>query len=70
MLSNNDKEAIEKMLNIEKLTGKEVRNILIKAGTPTIIIAALSASGFGAFMALTTIIHAVFTTILGIQFLL
>lgn len=65
-LTDKEKEELKKLLNIETLEGKEIRKILMKAGTPTLIISALSASGFGAFMGLTTIIHAVFTTILGI----
>lgn len=65
-LSDKDKEELKKVFNVEKLTGKEIRSILMKAGAPTAIIATLSASGFGAFMALTTIIHAIFTTILGV----
>lgn len=65
-LSDKDKEELKKVLNVDKLTGKEIRSILMKAGAPTAIIATLGASGFGAFMALTTIIHAIFTTILGV----
>lgn len=65
-LSDKDKEELKRVLNIEELTGKEIRNVFMKAGTPTLIIGALSASGFGAFIALTTVMHAVFTTILGI----
>nr|WP_307990907.1 hypothetical protein [uncultured Niameybacter sp.] len=65
-LSDADKEELKKVLNINELTGKEIRNVLMKTGTPALIIGALSASGFGAFMALTTVMHAIFTTILGI----
>lgn len=65
-LSEEEKEELKKVLNVQQLTGKEVRNVLMRAGTPAVILGSLSASGFGAFMALTTIIHAVFTTVLGI----
>lgn len=65
-ISENDKEKLKEILKIESLTGEEIRKVLMKTGTPALIIGAMSASGFGAFMALTTIIHAVFTTILGI----
>lgn len=65
-LNEKDKEQLKKILNVEELTGKEIRNVLLKAGAPSLIMAALSASGFGAFMALTTVIHALFTTILGV----
>ena len=65
-LSENDKAELKKVLNLNKLTGNEIRNVLMKAGTPALIMGALSASGFGAFVALTTVMHAIFTTILGI----
>lgn len=65
-ISESDQEKLKEVLKLESLTGDEIRNILMKAGTPALIIGAMSASGFGAFVALTTIIHAVFTTILGI----
>ncbi|OFI07047.1 hypothetical protein CLOACE_04520 [Clostridium acetireducens DSM 10703] len=60
------KEQIRQALEVESLTGKTIRSALLKAGAPTAILAAISVSGFGAFVALTTIIHAIFTTILGI----
>lgn len=65
-LSQVEQEELRKVLNINELTGKEIRNVLMKTGTPALIMGTLSASGFGAFMALTTVVHAVFTTILGI----
>lgn len=65
-ISERDKEKLKEVLNLQSLTGDEIRNILMKAGAPALIIGSMSASGFGAFLALTTIIHAVFTTILGI----
>lgn len=65
-ISDLDKEELRNSLNINQLSGKEITAILRKTSSPAIIMGVLSASGFGAYMALTTIIHAVFTTILGI----
>lgn len=61
-----DKEKLKELLNIDELTGKEITNVLKRAGAPALIMGTLSASGFGAFMALTTVMHAVFTTIIGV----
>lgn len=65
-LSQVEQEELRKVLNINELTGKEIRNVLMKAGTPALVMGTLSASGFGAFIALTTVVHAVFTTVLGV----
>ncbi len=65
-LSEDEKQKLKEVLDLRDLTGSEIRAVLMKTGTPALIMTALSASGFGAFMALTTIIHAVFTTILGV----
>lgn len=53
-------------LEVNKLTGEILYKILLKAGAPAFILTTISMSGFGAYMALTTIIHAIFTTTLGI----
>lgn len=65
-MSEEEKEQLKDVLNLKNLTGNEIRTVLMKTGTPALVMVALSASGFGAFMGLTTIIHAVFTTILGV----
>jgi uncharacterized protein YaaW (UPF0174 family) len=65
-MNEEQRHEIRKALNIEKLTGETIRSALLKACSPTAILAIASASGFGAFVALTTIIHAIFTTIIGI----
>lgn len=65
-LSQKQREEITSALNVKELTGETVRQALLKAGAPAAILATISASGFGGFVALTTIIHAVFTTVLGI----
>ena len=65
-MNDEQREDVKKALGIEKLTGETIRAALLKAGAPAAILAAVSASGFGAFVGLTTIIHAVFTTVMGI----
>lgn len=65
-MSTEQKEELKKALGIEKLTGETLAKFISTSAGATALMLALNASGFGAFMALTTIIHAVFTTTLGI----
>lgn len=57
---------IQKALNLETLSASSLRDTFLKSGLPIAGIAALQAGGFGAYLALTTIMHAVFTSMLGI----
>lgn len=57
---------LKKALGLENLTGQEVRKMLSAAAGTSAGILVVNASGFGAYMALTTIMHAIFTTTLGI----
>lgn len=59
-------QELRKALNIESLTGETVRNALRTGGSGTAAMIALNSAGFGGYVALTTIMHAVFTTTLGI----
>jgi len=65
-MSLEQRQKIQEMLKVETLTGQSMRETLLKAGTPALLISVASTAGFGSFVALTTIIHAVFTTMLGI----
>lgn len=65
-LSEKEKEDLQEVLSISNLSGKEIRNALVRGGAPLLIIGGLSSIGFSAFIALTTIMHAIFTTVLGI----
>ena len=65
-LPHEQREAIQRDMNLDTLSGKSLTNALLAAGGPLASISALSAAGFGAYLALTTIIHAVATTVLGI----
>jgi uncharacterized coiled-coil DUF342 family protein len=65
-LSTQEQEDLKNLLEVDELSGEIIREVLMKSGKPAIIIAALSASGFGGYIALTTIIHAIFTSMLSI----
>jgi uncharacterized protein YaaW (UPF0174 family) len=57
---------IQRALNLETLSASSLRDTFLKSGLPIAGIAALQAGGFGTYLALTTIMHAVFTSMLGI----
>jgi hypothetical protein len=57
---------IQKSLNLEHLSAKSLRETIMKTGLPIAGIAGVQAAGFGAYLALTTVMHAVFTSMLGI----
>lgn len=65
-LSEKQQAELKEALGVNKLTGTAVRKMLTTAAGTTAAMVALEVSGFGAYMALTTIIHAIFTTTLGI----
>jgi hypothetical protein len=57
---------IQQALNLQTLSGSSLRSVFLKSGVPVAGIAALQAGGFGTYLALSTIMHAVFTGVLGI----
>ncbi len=63
-LGSDERKAMQEVLRVDTLTGKTVRNTLLSAGLPAIVLG--TTSGLGVFVATTTIMHAVFTTMLGI----
>ena len=65
-VKNSLSERLSKALGVEKVTGEMLSKFISTSAGASALMIALNASGFGAFMALTTIIHAVFTTTLGI----
>ena len=65
-MSLEEKLEIQKALNLQNLSGSSLRSAFISTGLPVAGIAALQAGGFGTYLALTTVMHAVFTGILGI----
>lgn len=61
-----EQEAMAKALGVSSLTGATLRKMLIGASAPAVLMALVNMSGFGAYLMITTVIHAVFTTMLGI----
>ncbi len=65
-MSGEKKEELRKALNVEKINGEVVRKLFAStAGVSTVMIA-MESAGFGAYIALTTVMHAFFTTFLGV----
>lgn len=56
---------MQRTLGLSSVTAENVRGAFLQAGGPLVGIALVQMSGFGAYLALTTIMHALFTTILG-----
>lgn len=65
-LKEEERSALEKSLGVERLTGATIIKALTRAAGPLSLIALVELSGFGAYLMLTKVIHAVFTTMLGI----
>ncbi len=61
-----DIEEIKNELGVNEITGEAVRKALTKSGGPITMIALMNLSGFGAYLMLSTVMHAIFTTMLGI----
>ncbi len=64
--SKEDIEEIKNELGVNEITGEAVRKALTKSGGPITFIALINLSGFGAYLMLSTVMHAIFTTMLGI----
>jgi uncharacterized protein YaaW (UPF0174 family) len=65
-LKEEERSALEKSLGVERLTGTIILKALTGAAGPLSLIALVELTGFGAYLMLTTVLHAVFTTMLGI----
>jgi hypothetical protein len=63
-LSEKQRDELKKALGVNELKGDAVGKMLRNAAGTTVLMTTLS--GFGAYTALTTIIHAIFTMVLGI----
>lgn len=65
-MTQKQQKELKEALGIDMLTGSAVRQMLTTTAGTAAAMLVLDVSGFGAYMALTTIMHAVFTTTLGI----
>lgn len=65
-MSEEQKIELKKALHVNEVTGETLSKFITTSAGASALLIALNVSGFGAFMALTTIMHAVFTTTLGI----
>ena len=65
-LKEEERRALEKSLGVDRLTGTVIMKALTGAAGPLSLIALVELTGFGAYLMLTTVLHAVFTTMLGI----
>lgn len=63
-LSPAEREAMQKALKVEKITGETVAKMLGTTGGSTLVLTAFT--GFGSYIAITTIMHALFTTAMGV----
>ena len=63
-LNPDERKELQNALRVKDLTGKTIRNTVMRAGLPALVLG--TTSGLGIFVATTTIMHAVFTTMLGI----
>lgn len=61
-----ERDALAKVLGVDTLTGKSLRAAAASGTLATAFAAGVNAAGFGAYVALTTAMHAVFTTALGV----
>ena len=65
-MPEDQKRELQNALKVKELSGESVRKLMMTATGTAAVMAALQMSGFGAYIAVTTIIHAIFTTTLGI----
>lgn len=65
-LSQADRVQLQEALNLQDLTASTLLQTLRRTGTTTVLFAVIHQSGLGAFLALTSVLHAVFTSVLGI----
>lgn len=65
-LSREEKEAVIKAWRLDALSGEALLEALRRGTKGALVIGGVQAAGFGAYLALTTVVHAFFTTLLGI----
>lgn len=65
-MSREQREEMRRALGVDELSGRTLRAMLARAGGPAVVMIAVQAAGFGAYIALTTIMSALFTSLLGV----
>lgn len=61
-----ERKKLEAYLKVDQLTGEALQKAMLGSSGPIALISLINLSGFGAYLMLTTVIHAVFTTMLGV----
>ena len=65
-MSDERREELRKALKVEKLNGEMVRKTFASTAGVTATLIAMESAGFTAYMALTSIMHTIFTMLLGV----
>lgn len=65
-LTPEEEREIKEQLKIDELSGKAIKELLTKSGGALSLMMISTLAGFSSYIALTTIMHAIFTTVLGI----
>jgi len=66
-LSDKEVRDLKNHLDVDKLNSKAIKEVLTKSGGTLTLMMVPSLAGFSSYIALTTIMHAIFTTTLGIS---
>ena len=65
-MSGERQEELRQALNMKELNGEVLRKLFVSTAGVSVTLLVMETAGFGAYIALTTVMHAVFTTALGI----
>ncbi len=65
-MSDSERRAIQSALNLDNLSAATIRNVIINTSPTVLLSSVVSVAGFSAYMALSIMVHAIFTTVLGI----
>ena len=65
-LTESERKTIQAALKLDDLSASTVRNVIFTTSPTMLLSTIVGASGFGAYIALSVIVHTVFTSVLGI----
>ncbi len=65
-MSDSERRAIQAGLHLDQLSANTVRNVILNTSPTALLSSVVGAAGFSAYIALSVIVHSIFTTILGI----